>query len=757
MIRARSRQPVRTRLTLALLLALTLVIPMLGTPAPALAAPQVDRFSIDLFDMFVVGGFFAGPDGALWFTQSDGTTESRIGRLNTDGSFSALVGVYDVLIDMTLGPDGNFWATARPGYTIRGQADRILRITPQMEITRYELPAQQSQPGSITAGPDGALWFTEGAGNRIGRITTGGTITEYPIPTPTSGPEQIVAGPDGALWFIESTARRIAKITTAGAFTEFPAIEAGSRITGLATGPDGRIWFSDTANKRLGALAMNGAQTFYQLSVAAPPYGNPAYTGPGELIAGPDGNLWVLIQNKNEIWRVTTDGVATPISLAFPDRPLDTIAVGPDGRIWYAKSGRIGAITTDGYVKEWQYGALAPPTIYPASDGGIWFFTNRNFGQTGQKLGRMQPNGYFAWIDLSPLPAQAQLHGAILGPNGALWCYATTYTGDTPSTALAQIADDGTITTTPLPVLGGTPGPLVFGPDGNRWFLLYGSSHGPGPYNRIARLTPDGQLTTFPLTDAFGIDYPLYASDLLVGPDGALWFAGPRSDTIGRITTSGQITKFPIATGNPMQSVTVSSLLGGSDGNLWFGGSIYDRALAGSQPVTGIFGKLTPSGQVSFLPVTSPTASGYSTIPRSPVLGPDGNIWFTLSDQPIYHKITPNGRIFDYQVSIFNYSSSPYFAFATHDSVWFASGTTIGRFRLGATSTLTTSATGSGTVSPGGTYPTGDEVSLTATPGLGSTFVGWRVDGNYRGWVNPLPVTVDGPTTAEALFVINAS
>jgi hypothetical protein len=42
--------------------------------------------------------------------------------------------------------------------------------------------------------------------NQIGRITTEGTITEYPIPTPDSGPNGITAGPDGALWFTESCA-----------------------------------------------------------------------------------------------------------------------------------------------------------------------------------------------------------------------------------------------------------------------------------------------------------------------------------------------------------------------------------------------------------------------------------------------------------------------------------------------------------------------------------------------------------------------
>ena len=57
-----------------------------------------------------------------------------------------------------------------------------------------------SDPDGITAGPDGALWFTNDANNSIGRITTAGAVTNY-TGTGISGPVGITAGPDGALWF----------------------------------------------------------------------------------------------------------------------------------------------------------------------------------------------------------------------------------------------------------------------------------------------------------------------------------------------------------------------------------------------------------------------------------------------------------------------------------------------------------------------------------------------------------------------------
>jgi streptogramin lyase len=53
-------------------------------------------------------------------------------------------------------------------------------------------------PAGITAGPDGAMWFTNTGNSSIGRITTTGTVTDHRGPD-ISIPEGITAGPDGAL------------------------------------------------------------------------------------------------------------------------------------------------------------------------------------------------------------------------------------------------------------------------------------------------------------------------------------------------------------------------------------------------------------------------------------------------------------------------------------------------------------------------------------------------------------------------------
>jgi len=45
----------------------------------------------------------------------------------------------------------------------------------QAQFSEYPTPSASSGPYGITAGPDGALWFTESFSNMIGRATTSGS------------------------------------------------------------------------------------------------------------------------------------------------------------------------------------------------------------------------------------------------------------------------------------------------------------------------------------------------------------------------------------------------------------------------------------------------------------------------------------------------------------------------------------------------------------------------------------------------------
>src|SRR5262249_53140838 len=115
------------------------------------------------------------------------------------------------------------------------------------------------QPFAIAAGPDGNIWFTEGAdGNtsleQIGEISPSGTITEYPVPAGTTAGAAIAPGADSNLWFTESN-NQIGRVTPSGTFTSFTIPTTPSGPWGIAAGPDGNLWFTEENGDKIGEIA----------------------------------------------------------------------------------------------------------------------------------------------------------------------------------------------------------------------------------------------------------------------------------------------------------------------------------------------------------------------------------------------------------------------------------------------------------------------------------------------------------------------
>src|SRR5262249_57057197 len=103
------------------------------------------------------------------------------------------------ILGLTTGPDGTLWFT-------ESNFSRIGRITPAGVITEV-VANVGTTPLEITTGPDGNLWFTEfGRGGRIGRLTTAGAFTEFAAGITTgSSPFGIAVGPGGNIWFPDAS------------------------------------------------------------------------------------------------------------------------------------------------------------------------------------------------------------------------------------------------------------------------------------------------------------------------------------------------------------------------------------------------------------------------------------------------------------------------------------------------------------------------------------------------------------------------
>jgi hypothetical protein len=83
---------------------------------------------------------------------------------------------------------------------------------------------------------------------------------------------------------------------------------------------------------------------------------------------------------------------------------------------------------------------------------------------------------------------------------------------------------------------GGQPSDIVVGPDGHLWFTDYKD---PG---RIGRVTTAGDVDLWPITPATN-SHPL---GLTVGPDGAIWFAESSDPKLGRVTTGPGAQSLPV-------------------------------------------------------------------------------------------------------------------------------------------------------------------------------------------------------------------
>jgi virginiamycin B lyase len=266
----------------------------------------------------------SGPDGALWFSNSN---TKQIGRITTAGMIT-LYATINAPLNITSGPDAALWFTEH-------DAHQIGRISTAGAITEYSIPCCGA-PEFITTGPDGALWFTEYPG-KIGRISTGGAVNEYPLPAPSAGAFGITVGPDGALWFADEFSNEIGRITTGGLITEYvlpPASYLGPAY--IAAGSDGALWFNECGDPKIGKTTTDGVVTQYP----APSNCSAAMT------AGPDGAIWFVDADidsgyTNFFSRITTAGVITSYAAPIPNvgppyhYGLISLANGPDGALWF--------------------------------------------------------------------------------------------------------------------------------------------------------------------------------------------------------------------------------------------------------------------------------------------------------------------------------------------------------------------------------------------------------------------------------------
>ena len=261
-------------------------------------------------------------------------------------------------------------------------------------------------------------------------------------------------------------------------------------------------------------------------------------------------------------------------------------------------------------------------------DGGLWF-TERSGVDTATKIAKITTTG--AITEYAAPNGGAACMTA--GPDGALW--------------FGEINKIGRITTSGLITeyaVSGSPESITSGPDGGLWF-----TESSGGNWKIARITTDGVVTA-----EYNVPPPpagRFRTSMLIvsGPDGALWFLDTGVPQIGRITTAGVFTFYPITTA--AASIT-GGITAGRDGAIWFTESGINK-----------FGRITTTGTLTEYPVLSES-------PIDITAGLDGSVWFTETGSKI-GRITPAGAITEYSVAEGALGGNSNIAAGADGAVWF--------------------------------------------------------------------------------------
>lgn len=289
------------------------------------------KFYSDTFGDAVVQGITAGPDGAIWFTDSG---NGVVGRITTHGTMTQTVVNEGVSNGITAGPDGALW------FTSGGNPAHIGRITTDGDLTIFDDP-DGSYPHGITTGPDGALWFAE-SGGKVGRITTSGKVRQFQVAASDATLQGIATGPDGALWVTQNginssrLSDQVIRVTTRGKKKSY-TVGAGPYF--ICVGPDGALWFTEEGSHALGRLTTAGAYAEFSL--------NDRYAVPMGIAAGSDSALWFVDGGgQSYVGRMTTSGKLKTFQIPG-DPGVEQITPGPDGAMWFTSPSPplIGRIT----------------------------------------------------------------------------------------------------------------------------------------------------------------------------------------------------------------------------------------------------------------------------------------------------------------------------------------------------------------------------------------------------------------------------
>jgi virginiamycin B lyase len=218
------------------------------------------------------------------------------------------------------------------------------------------------------------------------------------------------------------------------------------------------------------------------------------------------------------------------------------------------------------------------------------------------------------------------------GPDGALW-----FT-EAEASRIGRITTSGKQSSYPTKTKSVAPAEIAAGPDKALWFTQTQFKWA------IGRITTAGHITEYP------VSHPPYA--IAKGPDGALWFTENEdgANWIGRMTTAGKVTEFKVPSKN---DIAESGITTGPDRALWF-----------TQFSTNQIGRITTSGKVRLFKNTDGDDE------PQPIVSHGGELWFGESDG--VGEVTTSGHFTEHAVPVSESGAITAMTVGPDHNIWFA-------------------------------------------------------------------------------------
>jgi streptogramin lyase len=298
----------------------------------------------------------------------------------------------------------------------------------------------------------------------------------------------------------------------------FPQIgHSSSFLQNLVSGPDGNVYFSSGLANQIASISPTGGVSDYDTTSVSP-------HGLSGVAVGPDGNIWFdeLFANAVGSLNLTTKKVAPlKITSGKVNSPV-ALTTGPDGNLWAdGFDAQIERISTSGEVATFSFSG--------SGSGPITSFNHELYFANGDAVDRISTSGVLG----SPITAVTggTIQDLSVGTDGDLWFTEKLSSGVddyfgyvTPNNSIKEFAVAKTVSDGTGDVTG-----IASPADGNIYFrdgdYLIGSTTGGSVF----------------LTQNLGSGSSTSSTDLIVGPDGNLWFNEGFNDKIGYVVVAGGI------------------------------------------------------------------------------------------------------------------------------------------------------------------------------------------------------------------------